>query len=461
MFDYHEGMSSVGTLLEQREILAAAREVLAGLGSVVFQAGGEELGSLLEEVDALSTAAGGARCEVVLEATRRGEVSESGKNTREGVIAHAPSLRQGGAGQLAKIVDAVAARTSLVAGQDEELFTDPDSPIAMIWARTRTGEVTPPLALAALSEMDRLGDRVMPNWVSTVTRAMIDTGVLHGRATMSELRMRLLAGYGRPDEVDDDQKRLATHAFLSAPSVESGNLTRYTMGLTPEQAAILEAALGPLAKPQPNPVTGERDLRPNGQRRAEALTELATRAASADAAGRGGPAESTTTVFVTIPLQSLQQHTGAGEVCGSAATGTLLGPETLRKMCCDADLIPTVLGTDTQPLDHGRVVRLFTRAQRRAIWRRDKTCTYPGCGAPGAWTRVHNVHHWADGGRTDLDNAALLCQRHHTRVHDKRLWAHISPTPDDAGSYVHWDLTPGSYDHHLAHTNGTTPRRTG
>ena len=204
-----------------------------------------------------------------------------------------------------------------------------------------------------------------------------------------------------------------------------------------------------------------RDLRPNGQRRAEALTELATRAASADAAGRGGPAESTTTVFVTIALQSLQQHTGAGEVCGSAATGTLLGPETLRKMCCDADLIPTVLGTDTQTLDHGRTVRLFTRAQRRAIWRRDKTCTYPGCGAPGAWTRVHHVHHWADGGPTNLDNAALLCQRHHTRVHDKRLWAHISPTPDDAGSYVTWDLTPGSYDHHLAHTNGTTPSRTG
>ena len=56
-------------------MLLHAREVLAGLGSVVFQAGGGELGSLLEEVDALSTAAGGARCEVVLEATRRGEVS--------------------------------------------------------------------------------------------------------------------------------------------------------------------------------------------------------------------------------------------------------------------------------------------------------------------------------------------------------------------------------------------------
>ena len=130
--------------------------------------------------------------------------------------------------------------------------------------------------------------------------------------------------------------------------------------------------------------------------------------------------------------------------------------ETLRKMCCDADLIPIVLGTETQPLDHGRVVRLFTRAQRRAIWRRDKTCTYPGCGAPGAWTNVHHLHHWADGGRSNLDNAALLCQRHHTYVHTKRLWAEVHDRPDETGRYVHWDLTPGSYDRELHRLNSAS-----
>ena len=48
------------------------------------------------------------------------------------------------------------------------------------------------------------------------------------------------------------------------------------------------------------------------------------------------------------------------------------------------------------------------------LWRRDRVCTYPGCTAPAAWSKAHHVIHWADGGLSDVDNAALLCQRHHT-----------------------------------------------
>ncbi len=266
------------------------------------------------------------------------------------------------------------------------------------------------------------------------------------------METRTAAPRGAPSYPHSDSRSQPSRNHFTAAASRTHERRR----LTPEQATLLEAALGPLAKPRPNPETGERDLRSHGQRRAEALTELCTRAAAADARAAGGPAESTSTVFVTVPLATLQEHTGAGEVLGSTATGTLLAPETLRKMCCDADLIPVVLGTETQPLDHGRVVRLFTRAQRRAIWRRDKTCTYPGCGAPGTWTNVHHLHHWADGGPSNLDNAALLCQRHHTYVHTKRLWADVHDRPDETGRYVHWDLTPGSYDRELHRLNNAS-----
>jgi hypothetical protein len=446
--------STPATLGEQREILAAALGVLAGIGQVLHQAGGDALGELLGEVDALAAAAGGARCEVVLEAKRRGEILDSGKNTREWVVEYAPSLRQAGAAQLARLVDTVSSRSSICAGREDPLSADPDTPLTMIWARARTGEAAPALALAALAEMDRLGDRLVPSAVPTVTTALLDIGVGFGRASMSELRVRLLAAHGVAHELDDEHERLRPHAHLSAPRVESGDLTTYIMGLTPEQAAVLEAALGPLARPRPNEQTGEPDLRSNGQRRAEALAEICSRAGAVDAATKGGPAESDACVFVAVQLDTLREHSGAGEVLGSAASGALLAPETLRKMCCDAALIPVVLGTDGEQLDLGRVQRLFTRAQRRAIWRRDRTCTYPGCGAPGAWTKVHHVHHWADGGRSDIDNAALLCQRHHTQVHSRRLWAEVRSRPDESGRYVHWDLTSGSYDRELRRMMG-------
>lgn len=460
-----------GTLGQHRDVLATAQAVLEIAGTALYQADNHDLGALLHQIDTLAATAAGLRCEVVLESRRRGLIADAGMTTREWVVEYAPSLRQAGAAQLATLVDRVCARTGLAAGDRHDELTNTGSPVAMIWARTITGEIAPPLALGALSEMDRLHDRLVPAAVPTVTTALLDIGAAHGRASMSEVRIRLLADHGLPDELNHEHDRLRPHAYLSAPQVDSGNLTTYTMGLTPEQAVILEAALGPLSAPQPNDDTGERDLRPQGQRRAEALTELATRAAAADADTRGGPHESTTCVYVTVPLATLKAANttaigagtgstagaGAGEVLGSTATGTRLSPETLRAMSCDATVIPTVLGSQSQPLDYGRAERLFTRAQRRAIWHRDKTCTYPGCHNPGAWSKVHHIHHWADGGRTDLDNAALLCQRHHTHVHTRRLWAEVHDTPDDAGTYVHWNLSRDSYDRALDRINDRSP----
>ena len=60
-----------------------------------------------------------------------------------------------------------------------------------------------------------------------------------------------------------------------------------------------------------------------------------------------------------------------------------------------------------------------------------------------------DIVHWADGGLSDIDNAALLCQRHHTLVHRRRLIASVLKKPDELGRYVVWDLTEGSYDRHL------------
>ena len=88
---------------------------------------------------------------------------------------------------------------------------------------------------------------------------------------MRRLRPSLLAHYGLTSELDDLHDRCARPAFLSSPEVGSAALTEYRMASTPTQAATLEAANGPWSAPQLNDTTGERDLRPPGQRRAEAL----------------------------------------------------------------------------------------------------------------------------------------------------------------------------------------------
>jgi hypothetical protein len=65
----------------------------------------------------------------------------------------------------------------------------------------------------------------------------------------------------------------------------------------------------------------------------------------------------------------------------------------------------------------GRTRRLVSKAQRRALLIRDKMCCYTGCHQT-RHLKAHHVVPWSLGGSTDLDNLILLCQWHHTAVHE-------------------------------------------
>lgn len=352
-------------------------------------------------------------------------------------------------------------------------YADPDRPEGVVWARVATGEVSPALALTALREVAKLTDRLQPDAIPTVTTAVLDHGTQWGLGEAKKVRAALLARYGAQEDFDDLQRRLASAAFLSAPVVASGDVSEYRMAMTPEQAARLEAAIGPLSCAQPNPATGEADHRPAGQRRVEALHDILGAATGLHAGDHDRPGGASTVVHVTIPLTSLstrsdhepnatdlsnvtrhapapntQQTVPVGAVLGSRVHGTMISVPKMRQLACDADLIPVVLGADGEVLDLGRATRLCRTGQRRALWHRDKHCTYPGCDMPATWAKAHHIVHWADGGGTDVDGCTLLCQRHHTQVHEQRLIATVHP-PDEWGRSVTWDLTPGSYDREL------------
>ena len=71
-----------------------------------------------------------------------------------------------------------------------------------------------------------------------------------------------------------------------------------------------------------------------------------------------------------------------------------LPPDTVRRMCCDANIIPIVLGGDGVPLDHGRNRRLATAEQRWALRAMYRTCGHPGCTVRFDDCRIHHVQWW-------------------------------------------------------------------
>jgi hypothetical protein len=96
-------------------------------------------------------------------------------------------------------------------------------------------------------------------------------------------------------------------------------------------------------------------------------------------------------------------------------------PETARRLACDAGVLGIFTDSRGLPLDVGQEQRSATAAIRRALELRDGHCVFTGCTAPASWCDVHHVQHWVHGGPTSCENGALLCERHHTAVHEGRF----------------------------------------
>jgi hypothetical protein len=283
-----------------------------------------------------------------------------------------------------------------------------------------------------------------PDELETGTAILLDSARGHDGLSEKQLAtaLRHAADVMRPDRlVEHDAEVRRAHRSMVKSQGPMG-LSRYTMMLDEEGAAILDAAVDVLAKPKRDQDTGEHDPRTPAARRADALLDLVTRAVGAP---DGVPRQAKTSLVVTVGLDVLQ---GRCRGSGLTMTGDLLTVETVRRLACDAQVIPMVLGSRGEVLDQGMAERLFNRAQIRHLWMRDRHCTFPGCSKPASWTDAHHLIHWADDGPTDVWNAALLCRSHHTVVHTNRLAGEVVDAP--RGPFVRWDLTPGSYETRLA-----------
>ncbi|MDR1833191.1 MAG: HNH endonuclease [Propionibacteriaceae bacterium] len=116
------------------------------------------------------------------------------------------------------------------------------------------------------------------------------------------------------------------------------------------------------------------------------------------------------TVIVTIEYQDLKNLAAKARLI---EPGENLPASQLRQLCCQAGLIPAVLGGQSEPLDVGRASRLATGAIRKALTLRDQGCAFPGCDQPPAECHAHHLNPWWNGGQTSLDNLVLVCPHHH------------------------------------------------
>jgi hypothetical protein len=127
-------------------------------------------------------------------------------------------------------------------------------------------------------------------------------------------------------------------------------------------------------------------------------------------------------VVVQVSAENLAGNVPAGTsqpdeaICHIDGVGSI-ETATAQKLACDNPLLGAIVDRHGGVLALGRTRRLVSKAQRRALMIRDGMCQYPGCDSIRHLKAHHRVP-WSAGGRTDLDNLILLCQWHHTVVHE-------------------------------------------
>jgi hypothetical protein len=145
------------------------------------------------------------------------------------------------------------------------------------------------------------------------------------------------------------------------------------------------------------------------ERRAEALLVMAETALANGPAARTGDRYQ---IVVHLDTDELRRGTGEAEL----ADGTPIAAATARRIACDAALVP-LLERAGRPLSVGRKTRSIPPAMRRALSSRDRGCRFPGC-SNHRTVDAHHIQHWANGGRTSLENLVQLCRHHHRLLHE-------------------------------------------
>lgn len=139
-------------------------------------------------------------------------------------------------------------------------------------------------------------------------------------------------------------------------------------------------------------------------RQADALMDLVREGVALQQAGAGGEDRYLVDVVRTADGVTLLD-------------GTPLDSATAGRLSCDASSVEVLLGPDWEPVAVGRKSKRWTLSQRRAARVRDGgKCRFPGCHRRRV--DLHHHQHWAAGGPTDISNGFLLCDRHHTMLHN-------------------------------------------
>jgi Domain of unknown function (DUF222)/HNH endonuclease len=241
-------------------------------------------------------------------------------------------------------------------------------------------------------------------------------------ATVNQLRTALKAE-PRPQPEPDPYADPEPEPQRSITKNSDEQSTTWKIRLGPLEAATFDAALqshldAAIAEWKRDHDNGDpsSDLRPPLPDTGDAFMSLIEAGWDTDVARRPHGQRTTVVAHLDVNDRIAQLH-----------LGPLLTEAERQYLSCDATC-EAWFHRDGQVIGSGRSTRTINRRLRRALEYRHPTCAVPGCGATRG-LHAHHIHHWEDGGLTDLTNLVLLCPYHH-RLHHRGVITITGPAQD-------------------------------
>ncbi|MDA3646972.1 HNH endonuclease [Saccharopolyspora indica] len=256
-----------------------------------------------------------------------------------------------------------------------------------------------------------------------IERLLVENACRQCPRDLAKLADRIRYMLDRDGAVADEQAQFESRELHYA-TARDGMLV-IKARLDRETGAKFVTALQPLAAPRPES-DGVKDPRTVGQRNADGLSTLLDLVLDTDGMPRTGGQKPhlTVTIDYTDLKNQLPTTNSNGEILavGGAGmlegTGQYLSPQTIRRIACDCEVLPMVLGGDSLPLDVGASQRTAPTHIRAALLARDGVCAFPECDHPAGTPQAHHIVHWVDGGPTSVNNMVMLCAHHHRTIHN-------------------------------------------
>ena len=301
----------------------------------------------------------------------------------------------------AQAVERFGARRSLIGEALEPQYPTTAKALAV-------GEVGSEHAAAVAETVEAIPTSERAEHAAAVEATLLEHARTSDPRTVRLLGQRILAHLD-PDGPSPEERGLQqVHRRVSLNRLEDG-AGLLEGRLSPTCQAIWEAILTPLAARRPDDALGPDD-RTLPQRLHDAFEEAGRRLLAAGGLPEhaGLPCQ----LIVTMSLTDLERRAGRA----TTHHGGALSIEEALRLAAEGSMLPAILNDAGGVLAYGRGRRLASPGQRKALFARDRGCTFPGCTRTAARSEIHHAIDWAKGGHTDLDSMAIACGYHNTEA---------------------------------------------